>query len=114
VDASLASVPAVGLCGGVALYLLAHVGLRLRTHGGIGHGRPVATILLLALIPVATEVQAIVALALVAAVCVALIAYEAIRYRGARRWIRERRGAFTIEEARQVAPNPGRRRPREG
>jgi hypothetical protein len=47
-------------------------------------------------------------------VCVALIAYEAIRYRGARAWIRERRGAFTIEEARQIAPNTGRRRPREG
>jgi low temperature requirement protein LtrA len=114
VDVSLASVPAVGLCGGVALYFLAHVGLRVRTGGGVGHGRPVATVLLLALTPVATEVRAIVALALVAAVCVALIAYEAIRYRGARAWIRERRGAFTIEEARQIAPNPGRRRPREG
>jgi hypothetical protein len=61
----------------------------------------------------ATEVRAIVALALVAAVCVALIAYEALRYRGARAWIRER-GTFTIEEARQVSPNPGRHRPREG
>jgi low temperature requirement protein LtrA len=114
VDVSLATVPAVGLCGGVALYFLAHVCLRVRTGGGVGHGRPVATLLLLALIPVATEVRAIVALAIVAAVCVALIAYEAIRYRGARAWIRERRGAFTLEEARQVAPNAGRRRPREG
>ena len=114
VSVSLATVPALGLCGGVALYFLAHVGLRLRTHGGIGHGRPVATVLLLALIPVATDVRAIVALALVAAVCIALVAYEAIRYRGARAWIRERRGAFTIEEARQVAPAPGRNRPREG
>jgi low temperature requirement protein LtrA len=113
VDISLATVPALGLCGGVSLYFLAHVGLRIRTGGGIGHGRPVATILLLALIPVATEVRSIVALALVAAVCVALIAYEAIRYRGARAWIRQRRGTFTIEEARRVAPNAGRRR-REG
>ncbi len=113
VDVSLATVPALGLCGGVGLYFLAHVGLRIRTGGGIGHGRPVATILLLGLIPLATEVQAIVALALVAAVCVALIAYEALRYRGARAWIRER-GTFTIEEARQVSPNPGRHRPREG
>ena len=30
VDGSLGSVPALGLCGGVALYLLAHVALRLR------------------------------------------------------------------------------------
>ena len=110
VDISLATVPALGLCGGVALYFLAHVGLRIRTGGGIGHGRPVATILLLALFPVATEVRAIVALALVAAVCVALIAYEALRYRGARAWIRQRRGTFTIEEARRVAPNAGSRR----
>jgi hypothetical protein len=98
------------LCGGVALYLLAHVALRLRIGGGLGHGRPVATILLLALLPVATEVSSLVALGLVAAVCAALIAYEALRYPNARAWIRSRRGAFTMEEASRVARTSGRTR----
>jgi len=45
-------------------------------------------------------VPALTALGLVTAVCAALIAYEAIRYREGRAWIRSRRGAFTMEEAR--------------
>jgi low temperature requirement protein LtrA len=100
-------IPAIGLCGGLALYLGAHVAMRLRTGGGWGHGRPTATIVLLALIPVATWVPALVALGLVAAVCVALIAYEALRYPYARAWIRSHRGAFTTEEVRQIAPRRG-------
>jgi low temperature requirement protein LtrA len=110
VDGSLRSIPAIGLCGGVALYLLAHVALRLRIGGGLGHGRPIATILLIGLIPLAREMRAISALGLVAAVCAALITYEALRYRHARAWIRGRRGAFTMEEAARIA-GP-RRRPR--
>jgi low temperature requirement protein LtrA len=102
VDAALRTVPALGLCGGVALYLLAHVGLRLRIGGGLGRGRPVATVLLLGLLPIARQVPALTALGLVAAVCAALIAYEALRYREARARIRSRRGAFTMEEASRV------------
>ena len=101
-------IPAIGLCGGLALYFASHVALRLRTTGGWGHGRPLATVVLIALIPLATQVQAIVALALVAAACAALIAYEALRYPYARSWIRSHRGQFTIEEARQIAPTRGR------
>jgi low temperature requirement protein LtrA len=113
VDASLRSVPALGLCGGVALYLLAHVALRLRTGGGLGRGRPVATVVLLGLIPVATRVRPLAALALVAAVCISLITYEALRHRESRAWIRSRRGAFTMEEASHVEPSRRRdRRPR--
>jgi low temperature requirement protein LtrA len=100
-------VPAIGLCGGLALYMAAHVALRLRTSGGWGHGRPVATVALVALIPVATMVPALVALALVAAVCSLLIAYEAIRYQYARVWLRSHRGEFTMEEARRIAPITG-------
>ena len=74
--------------------------------GGWGHGRPVATIVLLALIPVATVVPALVALALAAAVCATLIAYEALRYRYARTWIRDHRGEFTMEEVARFA-GPG-------
>jgi low temperature requirement protein LtrA len=113
VDGTLGTIPALGLCGGVALYLLGHVALRLRIGGGLGRGRPLATVVLLALIPLAREVPALTSLALVAAVCVALIAYEALRYPYARAWIRSRRGAFTREEVESIATvrgRPGRRR----
>ena len=101
-------ISAVGLCGGLALYFAGHVANRLRTGGGWGHGRPVATVVLLALVPVATVVPALAAIGLVALVCVALIAYEALRYPYARSWIRSHRGGFTTEEARQIAPRSGR------
>ncbi len=111
---SLATVPALGLVGGIALYLLAHVALRLRIGGGLGRGRPIASVLLLGLLPVAREVPALAALGMVAAVCVFLIAYEALRYREARAWIRSRRGAFTMEEsARDAASRPAEPPPRE-
>jgi len=103
VGGSLPTLPALGLCGGVALYLLAHVALRLRIGGGLGRGRPIATLVLLGLLPVAREVPALLSLGLVAAACVSLIAYEALRYREARARIRSRRGAFTTEEAARVA-----------
>ena len=101
-------ISAISLCGGLALFFAGHVAVRLRQGGGLGHGRPTATVVLLALIPVATVVPSIAALALVAAVCVALIAYEALRYPYARSWIRSHRGAFTTEEARQIGPRTGR------
>jgi low temperature requirement protein LtrA len=110
-DDPLGTIPALGLCGGVALYLIAHVALRLRIGGGLGHGRPIATILLLGLLPVARAVPALAALGMVAAVCAALIAYEALRYPHARAWIRSRRGAFTMEEASRVARTRGRTPP---
>jgi low temperature requirement protein LtrA len=91
VHGTLEWVPALGLCGGVALYLLAHVALRVRIGGGIGHGRPVATVLLLGLLSVAMRVAALTALAFVAAICAALIAYEALRYRTDRARIRMER-----------------------
>jgi len=111
VNDPLRIVPALGLCAGIALYLLAHVALRLRIGAGFGRGRSVATVLLLGLVPVARVVPALTALGLVAAVCAALIGYEAIRYREGRAWIRSRRGAFTMEE---VARAPGRSRGRDG
>jgi low temperature requirement protein LtrA len=111
----LPTVPALGLVGGIALYLIAHVALRLRIGAGLGRGRPVATVVLLGLLPVAREVPALTALGLVAAVCVSLIAYEALRHREARAWIRSRRGAFTMEEASRIEPSRRRdRRPRPG
>jgi low temperature requirement protein LtrA len=98
VTGSLRIVPAFGLVGGIALYLVAHVALRLRIGGGFGRGRPVAAVALLAVLPVARYDPGLVALGLVAAVCVALIAYEFFRHREARALIRTRRGALTREE----------------
>jgi low temperature requirement protein LtrA len=110
---SLRIVPALGLCGGIALYLLAHVALRLRIGGGLGRGRPVAIVLLVGLLPAATQVAALAALGLVAAVCVGLIVYEVVRHRESRAWIRSRRGAFTTEEISRMEPHRRRdRRPR--
>ena len=67
-----------------------------------------ATVVLLALVPVATMVPALArARARCRASAPALIAYEALRYPYARSWIRSHRGAFTMEEAAQIA-GPGR------
>jgi low temperature requirement protein LtrA len=94
VDDPLKIVPAVGLVEGLALYLLAHVLLRLRIsrleggRGSIGHGKPAAFVALVVFWPFADDVPALVALAFSAAVLVALIAYEAIRYREPRALIR--------------------------
>ena len=84
----LATVPAVALCGGVALYLGAHILFRLRNVRSLNRQRLVVVILLLALIPLALELPALATLAVVAALCVALIAFEAIRYAEARDRVR--------------------------
>jgi low temperature requirement protein LtrA len=80
----LDTIPALGLCGGPALYLLAYVALRVRIARTLSRGRLVAALACVALIPVAMSVPALVALALVAAVWVALHAYEIIWWREAR------------------------------
>ena len=80
----LDAIPALGLCGGPALYLLAYVALRVRITRTVSRGRLVAVLACVALIPVAMSVPALVALALVAAVWVALHAYEIIWWREAR------------------------------
>jgi low temperature requirement protein LtrA len=80
----LDTIPALGLCGGPALYLLAYVALRLRVARTLGRGRFVAAVACTALLPVALVVPALVALTLVATVWVALHAYELIWWREAR------------------------------
>jgi hypothetical protein len=79
VTATLPTVAAFGLVGGIAIYLLAHVGLRLRLSGAFGRGRPVASIILLGLLPAARSIPGVSALGMVAAVCVGLILYEFLR-----------------------------------
>jgi low temperature requirement protein LtrA len=89
VDEPLKLVPAVALFGGIALYYAGHVGFRLRNLGSVNRVRFTALVVSLALIPVAVEVDALVALGLAAALTSAVIAYEAVHFREARRRIRD-------------------------
>jgi low temperature requirement protein LtrA len=85
---ALETVPAVGLCGGVAMYLLAHVAFRLRNVHTLNTARLTTAIVLLALIPVATTIPALAAMAAVAALMVALLSYEFIHFHEARERLR--------------------------
>ena len=87
----LSDMPAVALCGGLALYLLAHVGFRVRTVRSVSWARTVAALACAALVPVATSASGVATLALVAAVLVALIAIETVRHAEARALIRQER-----------------------
>ena len=87
----LKDMPAVALCGGIALYFLAHVGFRLRNVGSVGWARIAAAVVCLAVIPVAMRAAGIAVLAMLLGVCVALIAYEVARYADARARIRAER-----------------------
>jgi low temperature requirement protein LtrA len=84
IHAELATIPALALCGGPALYLLAYVALRVRVARTFGGGRLIAAITFALLWPVAVVVPAIVALTLVAIVWAGLHAYEIIWWREAR------------------------------
>ena len=81
VGGELHLIPAVALCGGSALYLLAYVALRWRVSRSLSRGRFVASLGFAALVPVAVVVPALATIALVAAVWVALHAYELIWWR---------------------------------
>ena len=84
----LDTVPAVGLCGGAALYLLGHIAFLLRATGRLFRRRTVGAIVLLALVPAALVIPALAALALIGAVCSLVVAYEALRYRDHRLRVR--------------------------
>jgi low temperature requirement protein LtrA len=82
-------VPAVGLCGGAALYLLGHIAFLLRTTGRVFRRRTIGAVVLIVLIPVSVAVPALAALALVSSVCTSVVAYEAIRHREDRLRVRQ-------------------------
>jgi low temperature requirement protein LtrA len=88
VDEELPLEAAVALCGGVALYLLAHVAFRLRTFGNVNSQRLLAALLCLACLPLGTAVSALAGLAALTAITAGLIAYEAIRFQDLRRRVR--------------------------
>jgi len=88
VDVQLQLVPAVALCGGVALYLLALSAFKRRNIGSFNRPRLVVAAILVALIPAATAVSALLALGLVAVIACSLIAFEFFHYAAARDRIR--------------------------
>lgn len=89
----LAPVPAVALCGGVALYLLGHNAFRLRDVGTVSVPRLLAAAASLALVPLALLVPSLLSLGAVALVLVTLAAYETARERELRRRLRGVPGA---------------------
>ena len=93
VDHHLKEIPAVALCGGVALYFTGHIAFRRRNVHTWSPRRIVTVFACLALIPLALEAPAIVALAAITAVVIALITYERVRYREARARLRAGVGA---------------------
>jgi low temperature requirement protein LtrA len=88
VDEALEAPAGAALFGGVALYLLGHVAFALRTMGVLVRARLVAAIVCVAAIPLALELRSLTALALITAMTVALIVYEAIRFRETRTRVR--------------------------
>ncbi len=80
VEDPLKLVPAVALMGGLALYLLAHVAFRWRNVHRFSSQRVITAVALLALIPVVTEIEALVSVGIAVVVLWALIAYETWRF----------------------------------
>ena len=86
VGEELGSVAAFALCGGSALYLLTYSAIRMRIERRVrvSRGRLAAAVALLLVLPVATMVPALAALALVTTVWLALHIYELVWWREAR------------------------------
>jgi low temperature requirement protein LtrA len=78
----------VALYGGVALYLLAHVGFKLRVIRTVTAHRVVVATALLALLPLTVRLTPLAALALLAGILVMLIGYEMFRFAPARESVR--------------------------
>lgn len=82
-------VASVGLFGGAALYLLAHVAGRLRVVGGVNPWRLGLAIVLVGLIPVGTVIAAYLSVSLLLLLLAALIGHTLWRYRENRHRIRD-------------------------
>jgi low temperature requirement protein LtrA len=86
----LGTIPAVALCGGVALYLLGHNAFRLRDEGSVSVPRLVVAVLCCVLIPVANSVPSLITLAVLALLLCGLAAFETATSRAFRRELRGR------------------------
>jgi low temperature requirement protein LtrA len=87
VDDPLDDVHRFALLGGVAIYLLAHVALRLRNARTLNRQRLALALLLLALCPVDLDVSALATLAGVNVLLWSVIAYETIKIYDERRYL---------------------------
>jgi low temperature requirement protein LtrA len=99
VHSRLHVIPALALCGGSALYLFAYVALRWRVSRTLSRGRGLTSLGFVALMAVSIAVPAIVTLGLVAAIWIALHAYELI-------WWREERARRRAGEGREDSALP--------
>jgi low temperature requirement protein LtrA len=88
VGADMHVVPAVALCGGVALYLVAMSAFKRRNVGSWNRPRLVSGALLAILAPIATDIPALLSLGLVTAIACGDIAVEVVIYAEARERIR--------------------------
>jgi low temperature requirement protein LtrA len=84
----LKDMPAVALCGGIALYLLAHIAFRLRNVRSVNWARVVAAVVCLALIPLATSLAGLAMLGVLLAMLAGLTTFEVVHHGEARRRIR--------------------------
>ncbi|HWI21112.1 MAG TPA: low temperature requirement protein A [Baekduia sp.] len=98
VEDPLKLIPAVGMLGGSAVYLFAHVAFRWRNVHRFSPHRLATGVLLLALIPVGVEVDSIVTLATLAAILIALIVYEYVRFAELRKDLRARLHSDAVHE----------------
>jgi low temperature requirement protein LtrA len=89
----LHAVPAFALLGGLAIYLFGHVAFRYRHIHTINRQRLLLSIVLLILVPVATEVPALVTLGFANLVIWAMIAYETHLYGEGRQKVRRPQAA---------------------
>jgi low temperature requirement protein LtrA len=80
VDDPLDVVPAFGLLGGVAIYLLGHVAIRLRHIHTLNRQRLLLALVLFAMLPAAVEISSLALLAIVVALLAVMIVYETKSY----------------------------------
>ncbi len=88
----LGAVPAAALSGGAAVYYLGHTAFRWRVTASINVPRLALAVVLIALLPLMSRVDAIVALSIIAALLWVAIAYETVTMRDVRRQIRSAHG----------------------
>jgi low temperature requirement protein LtrA len=91
-------VPAVAMLGGPAIYLLAHVAFRLRNVHTVNKHRLACAALLVALLPAAVELPALVTLAILCAALIAVIGYESVRFAGSRERVRHQLASGAVTD----------------
>lgn len=104
-DQPLGTVPAFALLGGVAMYLLAHVALRLRNAHSVNPQRLGLALLLLGLLPVATSVPSLATLAGITVLLWVMVAYETSSYGEARTRVRLGLSATTPQPTEPAVPD---------